>query len=477
MLSLPEMPQKGMLLALVGTYLASFGEGMCTGFPVGSELRWNLHLPSELSETWFHLILPIGGVFGSLTNSLLNKSLGRNKTLMVGSAMAKISMSFLLLAYQLTATWALYLGVFFMGAACGIISHTAPTYLHEVSHHSTRGKIVSGHPAAVAFGLSLSLLLGSEIDLRILTCLTVLPFVFSAIALYLSPPSPLWLAEKNRPQEEIETALTNLYGHTEYAQQELQLYSSRRVQIFSNNVSSPTVNIPILISMGLMVVQQLSGIAGVLTVLHQSGPTGGMITAFAVSHIVVSIVAVGLQDTVGRKTLLYVSSAIELIGLITLGASWSSQKMGLIGATEATAGMVVGVATFVGGYSLGAGPVPWVMMNELSPSRAKTFSTTASTTTSWIFDTIVTQGFTFLLNAAGGPITFLVFSIFVVVSFIFVYLFVPETSGLTIQELEKKLRELYEKLFLNNENNSRSVVINDIEEDGNSQSSQEPKSE
>ncbi|XP_003746104.2 sugar transporter ERD6-like 6 [Galendromus occidentalis] len=458
-----------MVLAMLGTYLASFGEGLCMGFPNSSKNLWGKVFPN-LSGTWFHLLLPIGGIIGSLTNAVCNKSIGRNKTIMVGAFEALIAMILLLMAKQFESLWALYLGVVFMGAACGIVSHTAPTYLHEVSHYKTRGKIVSGHPAAVAVGLSLSLLIGSNVHLHVLTCLSVLPFVFSSLVLALSPASPLWLAEKNRPKEAIQFALTKLHGPSDFADRQLQLLTSRRAMIFSNSVKTRSVHVPMAISMGLMVLQQLSGVSGVVAILYQYELSGRIIIAFCVTHTAMSIVAVFLHDVVGRKTLLYVSSSIEFLGLIILGATWGSVKLGFLGAERFSAGLITGLSVFIGGFSIGYGPVPWIMMNELSPSKAKTFTTTASTTTSWIFDTIVTETFSLLLKAAGGPVTFFVFSIFVVVSFVFVYLFVPETSGLTIEQLEKRFRDLYEKLFVS-PSDSRDVVINEVGNDTESHSS------
>lgn len=153
-----------------------------------------------------------------------------------------------------------------------------------------------------------------------------------------------------------------------------------------------------------------------------------------------TIVGIYLIDHVGRRKLalssltgVFISLAI-LSGAFYMGSSGSgSQLYGWLA--------VVGLALYIAFFAPGMGPVPWTVNSELYPQAYRGICGGMSATVNWISNLIVAQTFLSLANAVGTGTTFLILAGVAVLAFVFVIAFVPETKGLTFEEVEKLLKE------------------------------------
>ncbi|GLG95597.1 Facilitated trehalose transporter Tret1 [Gryllus bimaculatus] len=157
----------------------------------------------------------------------------------------------------------------------------------------------------------------------------------------------------------------------------------------------------LLVVLGLMAVQQLSGINAVLATASGAA----------------------LSDRAGRRPLLLLSAAVMALCLGTLGCcyQWPHALPGWL--------PLLTVALFLVVFSLGFGPVPWLMMGELLAPEVKASASALAVTLNWMLAFGVTKTFGPLLRLLGSPGTFFAFSAICVVGALFVLLLVPETKG------------------------------------------------
>lgn len=460
----PEL-QPSLKMALAGTYIASLGVGLCMGYTSAS---WKFWYENGLeSSGWFHSMLPIGGVVGTAVAMFTNHRYGWNQSIMSGAVCALACFCTMAVADELDNCWCIYFGVFLMGVTSGMISNTVPGYLHELSHHKRRGALVSGHYSAIAVGVSLSLVLSVYVQVVDLfwTGVCLFPFLLGAALMALAPTSPVWLVEHGVSDEEtIKKNIVILHGNNPYANKQVDLLKPSKQRLLqSEAIAAPNIYRPLAVVTGLMLSRQATGISGVLANLDSIAEGGNQDrakVAFALSQVVASVIAPSLIDQFGRTRMLQFSGTFQTIGLVALGVSWTGKATGYLVDEPHLFAVTVSLCIYVTGYSLGHGPIPWVMINELLPPKAKAMTTAASTSSNWVFDTVMTQFFTFLVKGFSPNTAFFIYAAFAACSMLFVKMFVPETAGLNPQELQEALRRLYDNVF--NRGSSRvgnSVVI------------------
>jgi len=156
-------------------------------------------------------------------------------------------------------------------------------------------------------------------------------------------------------------------------------------------------------------------------------------------NFVATFIAASVIDKLGRKVLLYISSSLMIITLATLGAFFYVKSRG----TDVT---VVGwlplvcLILYVIGFSLGFGPIPWLMMGEILPAKVRGAAASIATSFNWLCTFIVTKTFQDMINSMGTHGAFWFFGAVVILSLIFVVFCVPETRGRSLEEIETRFR-------------------------------------
>lgn len=236
--------------------------------------------------------------------------------------------------------------------------------------------------------------------------------------------------------------------------------------------------IPFILALLIMFFQQFSGIniaifyAG--TILKQAG-TGGSgpdaekhATIYAtisvgVVQVLITFVAVVLVDYLGRRVLLVSSSIGSLVSTFLLGIHFfivDHKCHGCLGtnctddnnithandfspcdSTNLGWLAIVSLALFIAAFSIGWGPVPWLAMSELLPLRLRGLLGSIVTTWNWLCAFIITESFQDYKNAVSPAFTWWSFSIVMVVSIFFVILFLPETKGHSLEEIEENFEQ------------------------------------
>ncbi|KDO68402.1 hypothetical protein CISIN_1g004750mg [Citrus sinensis] len=213
------------------------------------------------------------------------------------------------------------------------------------------------------------------------------------------------------------------------------------------DLAEPGVKRALMVGVGIQILQQLSGINGVLyytpQILEQAG-VGVLLSNLGISSASASLlisgittllmlpsiaVAMRLMDISGRRTLLLSTIPILITSLVVLVLS-SVIKMGsVVHASISTVSVVLYFCCFVMGF----GPIPNILCSEIFPTRVRGICIAICALVFWIGDIIVTYSLPVLLNSVGLAGVFGMYAVVCVISWIFVFIKVPETKGMPLE--------------------------------------------
>uniref|UniRef100_A0A2P2LF86 Sugar transporter ERD6-like 6 n=2 Tax=Rhizophora mucronata TaxID=61149 RepID=A0A2P2LF86_RHIMU len=347
----------------------------------------------------------------------------------------------------------LYMGRLLEGFGVGIISYTVPIYIAEISPQNLRGSLGSVNQLSVTIGIMLAYLFGIFIQWRILAVLGILPCTVLIPGLFFIPESPRWLAKMGMT-EDFEASLQVLRGFETDISIEVNeikravASASRRTTIRFADLKRKRYWFPLMIGTGLLVLQQLSGINGVLfyssSIFEAAGITDSNVATFGLGAIQVIATAAStwLIDRTGRRLLLMVSSSGMTVGLLIVAVSFFTKDfVSEDSALYSILGIfsVVGVVAMVVAFSLGMGPIPWVIMSEIFPINMKGLAGSFATLANWFTSWVITMTANLLLNWSTGG-TFTIYFVVSAITVVFVSVWVPETKGRALEEIQSSFR-------------------------------------
>ncbi|KAF5279760.1 hypothetical protein FQA39_LY05450 [Lamprigera yunnana] len=414
-------------LAAITVCLGAVATGTALGWTgnIALELKSGEFNDMQISDTEF-------GWIGSLTN------LGAMCICFpIGFICDKIGRKFatLLLTIPFIAGWLLiifstnvtmlYIGRFIIGLAGGGFCIAAPLYTSEIAEKNIRGALGSFFQLFVTIGILLSYILGYAVSIRILTIVVaVVPLIF-CIAFLFQPETPVYRLKQKR-DEEAKAILTRLRGKKYNIDVEIVEIKEALDELEKNNVTikdslkKRSTRIAAIVSFSLMFFQQAGGINAVIfytsDIFSSSGsslkPNDATMIIGAI-QVIATLIASGIVDILGRRILLLLSSIFMAIGLIVLGVFFSLKDRNLVSADVlSTLGFmpIVGLAVFITMFSLGFGPIPWMISSELYPSEIKSVASAAAGTFNWLMAFLITKFYGDLKSKVGGDVTFYIFA-------------------------------------------------------------------
>ncbi|KAB1220636.1 Sugar transporter ERD6-like 6 [Morella rubra] len=354
----------------------------------------------------------------------------------------------------------LYMGRLLEGFGVGIISYTVPVYIAEIAPQNLRGALGSVNQLSVTIGILLAYLLGLFVEWRILAVLGILPCTILIPGLFFVPESPRWLAKMGMT-EEFEASLQVLRGFDADISIEVNeikrsvASTSRRTTIRFAQLKQRRYWLPLMIGIGLLALQQLSGINGVLfyssTIFEAAGVTSSNLATVGVGavQVIATGVSTWLVDRAGRRLLLIVSlstsqisSAGMTLSLLLVAGSFFlrgflSDESTFYSVMSIIA--VVGVVAMVISFSLGMGGIPWLIMSEILPINIKGLAGSVATLANWFVAWVVTMTANLLLDWSSAG-TFSIYMLLCAFTVAFVVIWVPETKGRTLEEIQSSFR-------------------------------------
>ncbi|KAL2513019.1 Sugar transporter ERD6-like 6 [Abeliophyllum distichum] len=400
----------------------------------------------------------VGAMVGAIASGQIAEYIGRK-----GGTSVSLILSLMIAAIPniigwLTISFArdisfLYMGRLLEGFGVGIISYTVPVYIAEIAPQNMRGGLGSVNQLSVTIGILLSYLLGLFVRWRVLAVLGILPCLILIPGLFFIPESPRWLAKMGMT-DDFEASLQVLRGFDTDISLEVHeikrsvASTSRRTAIHFADLKLRRYWLPLMIGIGLLALQQLTGTNGVIfysaAIFESAGISSSNIATVGVGAIQVIATAIStwLVDKTGRRLLLITSSSGMAISLLVVAVAFfvkgfvseDSSLYSILGILS-----VVGVVCMIVAFSLGMGPIPWLIMSEILPIKIKGLAGSVATLINWFFSWVITMTAPLLLDwSSGGTFTFyMLMSIFTV---IFVAIWVPETKGKTLEEIQFSFR-------------------------------------
>ena len=395
--------------------------------------------------------LLVGAVVGALSGGPLSDRFGRRPTALLAAVI--FGLGALAVAFAPSVAF-IVLGRFLLGLGVGLASMIVPLYIAEIAPAARRGALVSLNQLMITIGILVSYIVGvifTPIEgWRYMFGVALIPALILGIGMFGLPESPRWLFNvgqvekaravlgRSRSQEEVELEFREM-EEIKRAEEE------QEEQVGYAELLSPYVRPALIIGLGLAIFQQITGINTVIyyapTILQGVGfSEGGAIAATALGVGVVNvgftILAVRIIDRAGRKPLLIIGLIGMVISLALLGVVFATGGAG--GAAGLLATVCLGL--YIASFAISLGPVFWLMISEIYPLNIRGKAMSVASLANWGSNWLVALTFPVLLATFGGAGSFWLFAVLGIVAWFFVYFWVPETKGKTLEEIEAEFR-------------------------------------
>ncbi|KAM3252482.1 plastidic glucose transporter 4 [Capsicum annuum] len=397
-------------------------------------------------QGWIVSTVLAGAFVGSFTGGALADQFGRTKTFILDAIPLAVG-AFLCTTAQ--SVQAMIIGRLLTGIGIGISSAIVPLYISEISPTEIRGTlgtvnqlfICIGILAALVAGLPLS---GNPLWWRTMFGISLIPSVLLALGMAFSPESPRWLYQQGRISE-AETSIKRLYGKERVAEVMgdledasqgssepdagwLDLFSSRYWKVVS-------------IGAAMFLFQQLAGINAVVyystAVFRSAGITSDVAASALVgsANVFGTMVASSLMDKQGRKSLLLISFSGMAASMMLLSLSFTWKVLAPYSGTLA----VLGTVLYVLSFSLGAGPVPALLLPEIFASRIRAKAVALSLGMHWIMNFFIGLYFLSVVTKFGISTVYLGFASVCLLAVMYIAGNVVETKGRSLEDIEREL--------------------------------------
>jgi len=383
-----------------------------------------------------------GTIVGSMLAGIPGDAYGRRDSLRILAVLYFVSAVGCGFAWSWTA---LVIFRVIGGLAIGGSSVLGPMYIAEIAPAKYRGRLVGLFQFNVVFGILLAyfsnylmgiLNLGAA-EWRWKLGIAALPAAFFLVMLFGIPRSPRWLAKKQRIDEARE--VLRITGEENY-EQELQdiVASVDADHSAGDSLFSSKYRFPIFLAVSIAMFNQLSGINAILYYLNQIFAQAGFnkvssdlqAVAIGATNLIFTMIAMTLIDRIGRKKLLLtgaVGTALCLAGVAYVFLSHSHENI-----------LVALLVCYIAFFAFSQGAVIWVYIGEVFPNRVRASGQSLGSFTHWLMAGIISLGFPAVAAKSGGY-PFIFFSAMMALQFFVVLIWYPETKGITLEDMQKKL--------------------------------------
>ena len=432
------------MVAALGGVLFGYDTAVISGAIGFLEIRFEL---DPIWMGWVASCALLGCILGAGSAGVLSDRLGRKAALLISAVLFATSAIGSAVARNLTE---LIIARIVGGVGVGVTAMLSPLYISEVSPARIRGRLVSLNQFAIILGMlvvyfvnALVAGMGDEawnvsLGWRWMFGSETLPAAVFLVLLLFVPESPRWLIKQGDDARALEI-LSRLGGKTHAEKQIDEIKKTIARESGSIwQLLQPGLRIALLIGAALAILQQITGINTVLYYAPVIFKSAGVVTTKAINDTVIvgvvnlafTIIAIWVVDKLGRKPLLLIASTGMGLSLLLLGLAFRFEKFD-------GPWVLVFILTYVASFAVAMGPVVWVLISEIFPTHIRGRAMSIATVCLWVSCFAVSQLFPVMLETLGGS-AFFIYAIMCVVSFVFVAVFVPETKGKTLEEIERR---------------------------------------
>lgn len=448
--------RKVIVISTLGGVLFGYDTGVINGaLPYMTE---ELGL-SAYNQGLVASVLLLGAAIGALCGGRLADSFGRRKTILM--------LSFVFFAGTLGCTLApdvtvMIVSRFVLGLAVGGASVTVPAYLAEMSPADRRGGIVtindlmvvSGQLLAFIFNAILGTTMGHVDGIwRYMLAIASVPAILLFIGMLRVPESPRWLVSKQKNDEALNTLKRIRKGDKAKAElEEIKSTFAKEADMKKaglKDLATPWIRRILFIGIGVGVVQQITGVNSIMyygtEILKDSGFGTKAALIGNIANGVISVLAaatgIWLLGKVRRRSMLIIGLAGTTTSLLLI-AIFSSALEGSVALPYIVLSLTV---MFLAFQQAAVSPVTWLMLSEMFPLQIRGIGMGVTVLCLWVANFFVGFLFPVFLESFGLSGAFYIFVVLGILGITFVAKFLPETKGLTLEQLEQHFRNYGKK--------------------------------
>jgi len=427
------------ITAALAGFLFGFDTVVISGAEKKLQLLWG-------SSDMFHGIVVIGmalwgTVVGALFGGIPTDRLGRKNTLIwigilytvsaIGSGLANDPITFAIFR-------------FIGGLGVGASTIAAPAYISEIAPAKDRGKLVGLYQFNIVFGILIAFLSNyllnnvGENDWRWMIGIEAFPAAIYTVLALTIPKSPRWLLTKFR-NSEAKKVLEIIYPDQFPEKLMLEIKEEMENTVPNENIFLKKYRIPLVLAFLIAFFNQVSGINAILyyapRILTEAGlaESSALLSSIGVgiTNMLFTFLGIYLIDRLGRKQLMFIGSLGYIISLTLVSCAFFFNWEGSY--------MPIFLFIFIASHAIGQGTVIWVFLSEIFPNHLRGSGQSFGTSIHWVLAAVIPSFVPALFASIGAGVVFLVFAIMMVLQLLFVIFMMPETKGISLEELSKKL--------------------------------------
>lgn len=382
-----------------------------------------------------------GTVIGAIFGGIPTNRIGRKNTLIwigVLYTISAIGSSFANDPY----TFAFFR--FIGGLGVGASTIAAPAYVSEIAPAKNRGRLVALYQFNIVLGILIAFLSNyllrniGENAWRWMIGVEAFPAIVYTLLVIKVPKSPRWLLLKGRYDEAKKILLmTNSDVSIDSIMEEIQEHQNdikAKETIFMKKY-----HFPLMLAFLIAFFNQFSGINAFLyyapRIFEEAGlgESTALLSSIGIGiiNLIFTLLGVALIDKIGRKQLMYIGSIGYIISLTLVAVAFFLGWKGML--------IPIFLFLFIAAHAIGQGAVIWVFISEIFPNNLRASGQSFGSSTHWILAAIIPSLIPFLFEKIGPGVVFAIFAFMMVLQLLFVIFIMPETKGITLEELEKKI--------------------------------------
>lgn len=426
------------ITAALAGFLFGFDTVVISGADKKLQLLWNT---SDAFHGTIVMAMALWGtVVGAVFGGIPTNRIGRKRTLLIigvlysisaiGSALANDPITFAVLR-------------FIGGLGVGASTIAAPTYISEIAPAKDRGRLVSLYQFNIVLGILVAFLSNyllngiSENDWRWMMGVEAIPAIIYTLFVLNIPKSPRWLAAKLKLNQAKE--VLQVINPGEDVEKLMLEISEENNNPEHESIFMKKYRFPLLLAFCIAFFNQLSGINAFLYYAPRIFEEAGLGESTAllssigigITNLVFTLLGVFLIDKLGRKTLMYIGSIGYIISLGLVSMAFYQQWTGYT--------VPAFLFLFIASHAIGQGAVIWVFISEIFPNNLRASGQSFGSSTHWVLAAVIPSLIPVLFASIGAGTVFLIFTVAMVFQLLFVAFIMPETKGISLEELSKKL--------------------------------------
>ncbi len=430
---------KWSLTAALAGFLFGFDTVVISGADQKLQELWN---SSDIFHGSVVMAMALWGtVVGAIFGGIPTRKIGRKKTLLwigifytlsaIGSALANDPFTFA--------------GFRFLGGVgVGISGIAAPAYISEIAPAKNRGKLVGLYQFNLVTGilvafLSNYLLSGlGENDWRYMMGIEALPAIIYTFLVLTIPKSPRWLYLNNQ-QKEAEKLIRDAYSKKDADELIAEIIQDKELNVNTESIFQKKYSFILMLAFLVAAFNQFSGINAFLYYAPRIFEAGGIGQSAALlnsvgiglTNVIFTYLGISLIDKLGRKSLMYIGSIGYIISLTLISLSFILDWGGIL--------LPIFLFLFIASHAIGQGAIIWVYISEIFPNNIRSYGQSFGVSTHWVLAAIIPSLIPFLFSWIGPGIVFVFFAFMMVLQLLFTHFVMPETKGVSLEDLSKKL--------------------------------------